>query len=71
MFYNWDEDPWSVTKKAFISIFLKIWLLHKHFQMILKITAKYKSEEHLSVAASVKSFLFSMAKIFSFSKLLH
>ena len=38
--------------------------------MILIIAAKHKFEEHLSVAASVKCFLLSMAKVFSFSKLL-
>ena len=33
------------------------------------LAAKYKFEEHLSVAASVKCFLISVAKVFSFSKL--
>ena len=38
--------------------------------MILIIAAKRKFEEHLSVAASVKNFLLSMGKVFSFSKLM-
>ena len=38
--------------------------------MILIVTAKQKFEEHLSVAASLKCFLPSMAKLFLFSKLL-
>ena len=35
--YNWDENPWNVPKKAFICTSLKIWLLHRHNQMILRI----------------------------------
>ena len=38
--------------------------------MILITAAKHKFEEHISVAASVKCFLISMAKAFSFFKLL-
>ena len=38
--------------------------------MTLIIAEKHKFEEHLSVAASVKCFFLSMAKVFSFSKLL-
>ena len=34
------------------------------------IAAKHKFEEHLSVTASVKGFLISMAKVFSFSQLI-
>ena len=38
--------------------------------MILIIAVKRKFEEDLSVAASIKCFLISMAKVFSFSNLL-
>ena len=38
--------------------------------MILVIAAKSKLEERFSVTASVKYFLLSMPKVFSFSKLL-
>ena len=38
--------------------------------MILIIVAKHKSEEHLSVAASVKYVHISIVEVFSFSKLL-
>ena len=38
--------------------------------MILIIADKHEFEEPLSVAASVKCFLTSVAKVFSFSKLL-
>ena len=38
--------------------------------MIFMIAAKHKFEEYLLVAASVKCFLLSMAKVFWFSKLL-
>ena len=37
--------------------------------MILVIAVKHKFEEHLFVAASVKCFLISMIKVFSFSEL--
>ena len=38
--------------------------------MSLIIFAKHKFEEYLSVAGCVKCFLISMAKVFSFSKLM-
>ena len=38
--------------------------------MILIIAAKQRFVEHFSMTASVKCFLLSMAKVFSFSKLL-
>ena len=38
--------------------------------MVLIIAGNYKFEEHLSVAASLKCFLISLVKVFSFSKLL-
>ena len=38
--------------------------------MILIIATKHKFEKHLAVHASVKYFVISLAKVFSFSKLL-
>ena len=59
----------NVPKKEFIWTTLKIWLLHRHFEIILIIGDEQKFEERLSVATSVKYFLILMAKVISFSKL--